>query len=239
MPKICLLYYKNILDLVFKRFFEEHNDFFTKIDGRYVLSNDFNYFHIKKLFVQYISEEIKYLITPYSNDNPNYYFIIGSCSPKNNLLMKYRDKGYFPLKLYNMIKMKYDIKYFIKEKDISINIIKFNEVLIEIFNDLFKSRKNIDKYIGKEYQNLFFIQHRNLDCYCMYRIVKYLYGKSNCINLHKEKLSEVGQVIVALNDLICKYVHSKRELIKSDDFKSIRDEISGYIKKCINSCESN
>ena len=52
-------------------------------------------------------------------------------------------------------------------------------------------------------------------------------------------MSEVGHVIVALNDLICKYVHSKRELIKSDDFKNIRNEISGYMKKCINSCESN
>ena len=236
MPKICLLYYKNILDLAFKRFFEEHNEYFTKVETKYVLGNEFNFFHIKKLFIKYISDEIKELVIPYSNENPNYYFIIGSCSPKNNLLMKYRDKGYFPLKLYNLIKMKYDIKYFISEKDISINLVKFNEVLIEIFNDLFKSRKNIDKYIGKKYRNLFFIQHRNLDCYCMYRIVKYLYGKTNCVNLHKEKLADIGQIIVSLNDLICKYVHSKRELIKSDDFKSIRDEISGYMKKCIDSC---
>ena len=44
MPKICLLYYKNILDLAFKRFFEEHNEYFTKVENKYVLGNEFNFF---------------------------------------------------------------------------------------------------------------------------------------------------------------------------------------------------
>ena len=119
MPKICLLYYKNILDLAFKRFFEVHNEYFTKVDNKYVLSNEFNFFHIKKLFIKYIADEIKELVIPYSNENPNYYFIIGSCSPKNNLLMKYRDKGYFPLKLYNLMNSYLFEQEFGELKDIS------------------------------------------------------------------------------------------------------------------------
>ena len=123
MPKIYLIYLKSLLDLVIVKFFEIYNDCFSIVDNRYVLSKKIGKTKLLSMFKRLIFLELQQLITKYDRLHPNYYFIIGSCLPKNNLLLNFKDDKYFPKKLSKLLSSEYNIKYLLKEKDIDINIL--------------------------------------------------------------------------------------------------------------------
>ena len=103
---------------------------------------------------------------------------------------------------------------------------------IELANQLF-CKDVIVKTLGAEYKNVMFIQHSRLDCYTLFKVLKYIYGKSNCTNIFKDKkLNNKKQVIIAINDLIDKYVN-KAEMNKSEELKTIVKEIEQYIQEKI------
>ena len=64
----------------------------------------------------------------------------------------------------------------------------------------------------------------------MFKVLKHLIGRSNCINLHREKFKEIKSPIVAVNDLIDKYATDKLQLNKSAEFKAATEEIKQYLK---------
>lgn len=236
MARINLLYYKNILDVVLARFVRDNNNLFVKEGDSYILGSDTAYSSMKKTLTLYIVDELKNYISPFSLENRDYYFIIGSCNPCDNILLKFKDDRYFPEKLTRLINSDYPVKYVLKEKDIKLNLVRMNQIFVEIFNDFFSSRRKVSKMFGKDYGNLFFIQHRILDCYSMFKIIKKVYGRTNCLNMHKEYMKDMFEPIISVNDLICKYINNKKELLRSRDFENVSLEIKEFMDGCMNAC---
>lgn len=58
LPKINLVYYKNILDLALAKFFDECNDSFSKIGEYYVLSKQFTKTSLKACLEKHIAHEL-------------------------------------------------------------------------------------------------------------------------------------------------------------------------------------
>ena len=69
---------------------------------------------------------------------PHYFLIIGACYPKQNLLLKYSNSSYFPEKLKKLLSSELSLKYLVREKNVKIDLLKFNEIFVEIFVDFFK-----------------------------------------------------------------------------------------------------
>jgi hypothetical protein len=60
--------------------------------------------------------------------------------PKDNMLLQCKGKQYFPAKLQSMIDADWQIKWLLKEKDIKIDIIKFNDACMQVFNKMFSDK---------------------------------------------------------------------------------------------------
>ena len=229
MPKFHLLYFKSLLDIAFSKFFEIYGDDFIKQDNRYVLAKSFTTKQLAKIFENTVANELKKVIVPYSAASPAYFVIIGSCMPKDNILLKFNDLNSFPVKLSKLISSDYGIKYVLKEKDIVIDSIKFNDACLMTFNKFF-SKDIIAKHFGKDCEkNVMFIAHKMADCYVMFKLLKSIFGKANCINMKTEKFADIASPIVAINDLIDKYSQFSK-LNKSAELKLMQDEILTYIQ---------
>ena len=233
IPKINVLYYKHILDKSFQRFFNDYNDSFVKSNGEYVFSKLIAKNKLIKIFRKYIVDEIKGHITEYSISDLNYYIIIGSCFPKDNILLKYKQDNYIPEKIFNIIEKYPNIRYFLKETDIHVDLMLFNDVFENVFEYL-RERKNILKEFGKNTTNLYMMWNDRLDCKMMYETIRHIFGKVNVVNLHK-KNKITDSVINSLNENIDKYVHGKHSLIDSDMMEMDRDEIRQNITNFMNS----
>ena len=234
--KLNLLYYKNILDRVFAQFCKDYNDFFTKVGEDYVLSRGFTKHQINKVLQNYIIDELKRHIKPAKVLRSDIYFIIGSCFPASNFFLKYKlSNVYFPAKLEKFIQDNPNIKYVLKEKDIKVDISAINDIVCQIFNKMFTNRKYILKLIGSEYSNVFFVTNNQLDCYAMFKTIKMLYGKTNCINIYKQNfLEDEIQPFIAVNELIDKYIGNKQHIFQSNCFQKISAEVKQYIDSCLN-----
>lgn len=147
------------------------------------------------------------------------------------MLLKHKDDKYFPEKLNKVINADFIVKYLLKEKDIKIDLIKFNTVCIDLFNHFFKLKCILDNR-KTSYKNIFFVQHKDLDCYSAFKLITHLYGHCNCINMHKEKFSDIQSPIIAINDLIDKYVH-KTCMNTSPEFKNAGLELKQFIDERI------
>lgn len=225
-PKLNLLYYKNIVDCAIREFVALNNDLFVRDGENYVFSGSMTRTMLMKRMKVFVLSELGKYIEPYSVLNPNHYFIIGSCFPKDNILLsRASESRYFPEKLKRLIQRPDNIKYILKEKDIKIDIEMFNCVLEDIFNQLFKRNRYLD--------NIHFIRHSRLDCYAMYRIIKDGYGASNVVNLHKKHMSGVRSAIYSVNEMIDLYVQGKKDVIRSGDLEFIRSEIMQFVNKMI------
>lgn len=228
-PKLNLLYYKNIVDCAIKGFVSANNDMFVKDGDNYVFAKSITRQMLMKRMKVFVLNELGKYIEPYSILNPNHYFIIGSCFPKDNILLsRASESKYFPEKLKKLIQRPDNLKYILKEKDIKIDIEMFNCVLEDIFNNLFRNSKKLD--------NIHFIRHNRLDCYAMYRIIKDGYGASNVVNLHKKHMSNIKSAIYSVNEMIDLYVHGKKEVIRSSELEFIRAEIIQFVNKSMGLC---
>ncbi len=236
MPKFNLLYYKNILDIAFQMFFDENNSKFKKQDGCYILASTMSISQLLSAFKRHVAAVIKQYAAPYTVDAPSYWLVIGACMPKDNILLKCKNGQYFPAKLQKLIDSPWQIKWLLKEKDIKIDIVKFNDACIQLFNKCFCSNAMVMKLLGKEWSNVHFIQHCQLDCYSMFKTVKALYGRSNCINVWKDKMQSVKQPLVAVNDLIDRYIHNKADLNKLPQFKIAVQEVKQFIDERVLHC---
>lgn len=232
-PKINLLYYKNILDLMILEFFDKYNDLFIKQDGLYVFSANFSKSKLKSILNELFINAITKYVTEFDLLNPNYYFIISSCLPKDNLLLSLRTKEVFPKKLDLLLTKNINYKYILVEKDIKIDFSLFNQIFIEIFNKYFLNSKNVLKDFGPDYKNIFFIQHNRLDCYMLFKIIKNKFGDENCINIWKSRLSGITPPLVAVNDIISQKIIGKQFINKLPEFKRFVKEVYQYVDGCI------
>lgn len=158
--------------------------------------------------------------------------------PSDNILLDFKKKNeYFPDKLDSLINSNIKLKYVIKEDDIKLDIILINQIFIDIFNEMFSNPTKVVSLLGKEFANTFFVQHHDLDCYTMFKTIKFLYGKTSCVNVWKNIANnDIRQkdALVSINELICKYINNKNELNKSQKFKEKVYEVKTFIDNLLN-----
>ena len=188
---------------------------------------------IKKYFMSGVRDEVLKYAKPFDLFSPEYFFVIGGCEPDENLLLEFTD-GYFPKKLDSLLGSGKCPKYVLKEKDIKIDIEYFNSMIDDIFIGLFSTENGFNRLLGRNYSNVFTIKHRRLDCYSVFKVLKYVFGRNNCVNVWKDEFEDKRQCIVAVNDLIDKYINNKTAMNKSRKFKNIVAEIRQYCDGCIN-----
>jgi hypothetical protein len=196
----------------------------------YILASDIRKSKLIEIFRRLVSDEIKKHVRIFDVTKPEYFFIIGGCNPKDNILLYHKSKT-FPEKLKRLVDSDKNLKYILRESDVSIDIEAFNAVFDSIFNELFVSKTKFTKLVGK-YDNIFMIRHSRLDCYSMFKVLKYVLGASNCINVYAETFKDKRQYLLSVNDLITGH-SNKTEMNKSPTFKKIVTEIRKYVNECI------
>lgn len=226
--KLNLIYYKCIVDIALEKLVNYCGDMFTREHGKYVLSLSISKKRLEDALEKLVDKEIESIIEQYSKDDV--FLVIGSCYPKDNLLLKLKDHCYFPGKLSKLIDSRPTLKWLLVEEDIEIDIDLFNELFIKIFNKKF-SKKEPKRSSHTKPSRVLFVSHSNLDCYMMFKTIKWAYGSSNCTNVWKDKLSNRKQNLVALNDLVSKYVHNKSRANKSLELKRYAQEVKDFLDK--------
>lgn len=224
--KLNLIYYKNLLDGVIEFFVDSYNDCFVRENDRYIFSAGMSKTKLKTILEQYVVDAINQINSEVVNKN-DYLIVIGSCYPINHLLLQFKDDEYFPKKLQSILDNKPSLKWILREKNIEIDIDLINEILIDIFNSFFTSQNKCQKTFSAN--NVMFVQHSHLDCYMMFKVIKWIYGNCNCINIWKDHLANQQMHLVALNDLISKYIQNKNAMNKSKQFKSYAFEVKEYL----------
>lgn len=226
--KISFLYYKNLLDLACIEFFRVCNDLFAKQpDGTYLFSSGASRLKLKKFFKVAIEHKIKALAKPWSIEDPSCLVVIGSCFPRDNILLDFRDKSeYFPKKVLRVLEVKPTLKWILREKDVKVDISILNELFLELFNEILEQKSA--KHIG-DFKNVMLVSHKKLDCYSIFKILKWKYGKTATSNLYVEEgLDTKCLPLVALNDLLSKYIHNKARISKMGEFKQCASELLQY-----------
>lgn len=224
LPKFQLLYFKDLLDIAFCKFFDDYNDQFIKVNGEYHLGNAISLSEIEKSFKSTIDAVLLKTIKPYDVlKHPDFYIIIGACQPKDNYLLRFKTKS-FPSKLNAILSANVQLKYLLHEADIKIDIAKFNEACCNVFNQYFNSANFVDK------SNMIFLTHRQLDCYSLFKMLKCILGNANCINLKQQAFASNKSSILAVNDLIDANIVDKSKANKDREFKKIYQEVKQFIE---------
>lgn len=227
--KLNLLYYKCLLDLAIEEFVGCYGNLFEKCQDKYVLGLNASKKTLHTILEKCIEDCLNRIVD--SCGKNGIFLVIGSCYPKDNLLLDFKDDNYFPRKLSNLIDNRPALKWLLREKDIEIDIDLFNEMFIDIFNKMFN--KHEPKRSSMPTCKTVFVSHSRLDCYMLFKTIKWAYGNSNCCNIWKEKLIERKQNLVAVNDLVSKYIHNKSRMNRSIEFKRYALEVKDYLDKKI------
>ena len=229
--KLNLLYWKCLLDIVVEKMFNTFGSLFTKTSsGIYVFSGGWSEHKMHSLFESCLKEVMCEVISR-NCDRYDKFIVISSCWPKDNMLLSLKDSSYFPKKLDLLIKTKPGVKYLLREKDICIDIESLNRMFIDAFNKMFNDRRYAERIAGNCSSSIVFLSHSRLDCYALFKIVKHIYGSSNCVNIWKEKMSKQTPHLVAVNDLISKYIAKKTCMNRSQELKACAKEVKDYLKE--------
>lgn len=219
-PEFHFLYYKNALDSCLARFVRLHEDSFTRADdGRYVQSRGFSKDTLKKEFRALLKSEFDEYMLPFDVENPRYYFVIGGCSPRDNMLLRYRTECRLPKKLSEIVYSDRRLKYVMREQDIVLDMQELNQVFDELFDEMFESGSD----------NLVMVRHSRLDCYSVFKILKWFFRGQKCVNIYAEKMKGRRENLVAVNDLIDRFVGCKDRLNGSKEFRTAMEEIRQYV----------
>ena len=226
--KLNLIYYKNLADAAFEKLVASAEDMFMKNEaGEYVFCGGWSASKLDKMFCGCLREAVGEIAEPCTKTYDK-YVIIGSCWPKDNLLLKFKDDCYFPKKLEHLLESRPNIKYLLRENDIAVDIEMLNNAIVSIFNRMFKS-KDASCVLGEGFKNIFALSHSHLDCYALFKTVKWAYGNSNCVNVWKEKMQSQMQHLVAVNELIGRYVQKKSQMNRSYELKRYAKEVKMYM----------
>ena len=203
--KLNLIYYKNLLDASIEKMFASIGNMFRRLDnGSYVFCGGWNKTKLSREFEHCLRKTMLEVVLP-NTKTFDKYVVISSCYPIDNLLFTWKSQSYFPKKLEKFILCRPNLKYILKECDICIDLEMLNDIFIDTFNKLF-NHNYIIKLLGENFSNVIFVSHSFLDCYAMFKVIKWAYGSSSCVNLWKEKMTNQMQHLIALNELIAKYI---------------------------------
>lgn len=209
--------------------FESFDGMFIKIDnGKYVFGASWSKAKIAKLFEHCLKDVVLAIVSPASKTYDK-YIIIGSCWPIDNMLLQWKSFSYFPKKLETLIVERPTIKYLLREKDIVVDIDMLNDVFLETFNKMFKDDYAL-KLLGKDFSNVICVSHSFLDCYALFKIIKWTYGSSSCVNIWKEKMHSQMQHLVAVNELVARYIQKKTSMNNSLELKKYAEEVKAFLK---------
>ena len=230
VPKLNLIYYKALADKCFERFCSENNSSFSKVGNEYVLAEAMTKAKLKKTLKLYLADELIHLMSKDGSSKLDWLLVIGGCMPKDSLLLKCRSSGdVFPKKLDSILNADFQIKYFLREHDIKVDLVQLNEVIAELFNDLFLSRRAVIRMLGEAGRKVMFVQHQHLDCYIMFKAIKSLYGRTNCCNLYKERFRSSSGCLVAVNDIVDRCIKGRQQLNSMPEFKKAIKEVKQFI----------
>ena len=153
----------------------------------------------------------------------DFFFVIGSCCPGENVLLNHLEPGN---KLKRLIDTNPDIRYFLVEDDIRLDMRLFNSVFERIFVKFMSEKR-------KTWKNVFFIRHRNLDCYFLYKLFKRHFG-SMVVNLHKKTQMGADRCIYSVNEELDARCHNKLDVLRGNDVAAMDCEVFRYIQLCLN-----
>ena len=226
--KLDLIYYKNLLDIAIGKFVQMHEDCFKKDGNAYVLGLNASKTKLQQEVETCIDTALSSIISKFG-DKDDVFLVIGSCYPKDNLLLSFKDDIYFPKKLSALIAENPALKWLMVEKDVEIGIDLFNELAMNVFNRRFC--KQCPRRSRIVHPKTIYVAHSKLDCYMMFKIIKWAYGSSNCCNVWKEHLQGMKSNLVAVNDLVSKYVHNKSRMNKSKEFRQCALEVKDFLNE--------
>lgn len=193
-PKAFVIDYSHVLDRSLIRFFREHNDSFTNVNGIYCLGKGFTKSKLKKLFEGYIKDDVSRIVSEiqakeqYSCFASKRVFIVGSCFPADNVIA---DKNKFS---DDMLK----IKHYLKEQDIKLDLVLFENIWAKIFSSMMK-KQTTNGIMNDSDIRVFFVSNNNLDSRQMIGIIEQLFGKKSVhvLNHDPECLVQKPQIYAA------------------------------------------
>ena len=216
IPKIKLL------DLCLDGLVEAYGGYFVRSGGRYIMAKQPSLETLARYIVDFCGKEAERRVAKFDPEAPEYLFLLGGCEPRDNMLLEFRS-GYFPKKLDDLVGSEKCRKYFMKERDIEIDGLFFNKAADLAFEKLFRPG---GAGFASRPGNVFALRHRRLDCYALFKIMKYLYGAKNCVNSWTELPGK--ERLTAINDLICRYINNKTGMNRSPEFKTAVAEVKQY-----------
>lgn len=223
--KLNTLYYKHLIDKCLIRFFTEYNSKFVKnSDGVYVYSDMLNETTLFKIFNNYLKDEMSTIVREFKESKPEYFFILGDCIPSENIFLPFVKKQQKIKKLISIIP---DIKYFLKEQDICIDMRLIGTTFDNIFIK-YMSEKT------KTWRNVFFIEHPKMDSYTLFKTIKKRYGKM-VVNMRQRLDIQRDRCIFGVNDIIDEKCNSKETVMTEENVEYYYgiNEVYQYIDTCL------
>ena len=228
-PTLNLVFFKHLADSTLYDYFTSSE--FTKEEDGYALVDGRSETTLRNLLDEAFISHLLENVTPWSLENPNHYFIIGACLPKDNLLLDFQQGCMVSERTRKLIDAEYPLRYVFMEDDLKADPVMFNSLVESLFVRYFDHRRLLRR-IGKDYSNVHFIRHRRLDCYVMFKLMKYIYGRSNCLNLFLQKRMRNNMVIRSVNEMIDSEI-DKRGLTGSIQLRTIANEVRQYLDFCL------
>ena len=230
-PRINLIFYKHLADHALYDYFS--NGKWTEEDGRFVHIDNRTASSIREEIENLILEKLMSVVSPWDISNPSRYLVIGACRPSDNFLLDLQSGWMVKDNTMKLVKGKYPVRYIFREREITDDLVKVNGMLEDIFVKYF-DKANLLKRIGQEYGNVMFIRHRRLDCYMMFKLIKYIFGAANCVNLFSKRGIRNNRVILSVNEMIDNDL-DKRSIKGSIQLSMITKEVRQYLNECLKS----
>lgn len=216
-----------------RRFFDDYGDSFVRDGaGGYVFSAGMSEDSLTRYLRNAVKSEVLSLTRRFDRLSPEYTFIIGGCDPADNILFEYRSRC-FPGRLTSAVLSGRCGKYVIREKDVKIDSVMFNSSADAVFREMFSDRGRWIDFLGGGRLGVFAVTHSRLDCYAVFKALKYLYGGSNCVNVWKDEMQREKPCVTAVNDLIDKYSAHMSKMNRSPAFRDAVEELRRYCDECM------
>lgn len=237
IPKLRAIYFKQLVDRAFQRFVREMEPYFTRMGSpesvSYVYSGTISRNTLKRMFLGWILEDLGGIFGKFDLESPEYVFVLGSCLPRNNALLRCAaGETKFPAVLRKILASGRDIRYYPAEKDIRIDLDLFNSVFEDVFLELF-DRKRAKIHLGPLFRNVFFLRHSVLDCYMAFKLLRMQYGRNTVENVVKNLGMKTDVGLRSINERIDEHVSGKISFLKSKMMEPVREEVAEFVRGCL------
>lgn len=225
-PRFLLLYWKSVLNDCLLEFFRRHNVDFSKGGGKYVLGKAYSKSALADEFRELAVAELSKYAPVWDPMRPEYLFVIGGCEPEDSLLLKTPRGKRISLSAWSRPR---GLKYFLAENDIDVDMKAFIGAFDSVFARFFSGE---DEWLNGR-RNVVFVKHKLLDCYTVFKALKFIYGPSACVNTYKEKGESARECLLSLNELVDADVTDKTSLNGMPEFKKAVKELKAFLEEKI------